>query len=307
VAASAFGALNGFILTSARILMAMGRDHHLFSYMARIDPRFSTPAQALAFNALCAVFLVWIGTFEQIVTYSTVAISVFFAMTALAVIVLRRRDPETPRPYRVWGYPLTPIFFILALFLFIVDVAIMQPIDAIFGFGLMALGIPLYAGSRRMKRIGVSMAGLAVLLLGTAAPSLCAEGPKEKRVAKAVLSDELAAPQEPSPEQMRRTIRDFIAWQQKSLGSFLIPDPQQAGRLRALSFVRVHEQTAKSGGYHFSCADMRDLATGEELDLDFDIADAGREFKVVAVRIHKDNGKPRYTYDAADRLVHLSE
>ncbi|MBI3332702.1 MAG: amino acid permease [Candidatus Omnitrophica bacterium] len=108
VACSAFGALNGFIMTSSRILMAVGRDHSLFSRLAHVDDRFSTPAKALIFNAAGALLLVWMGTFEQIVTYSTVVISLFFAMAAFSVILLRRRDPGTPRPYRVWGYPATP-------------------------------------------------------------------------------------------------------------------------------------------------------------------------------------------------------
>ncbi len=152
VAASAFGALNGYILTSGRILLALGRDHPLFSRLSSVDPRFATPVKALSFNALSALGLVWLGTFEQIVTYSTVVISIFFALAALGVIVLRVRDPLTPRPYRVWGYPVTPVLFVLAMGLFVADVTWMQPRESLFGFGLMALGVPLYAWSRALGR-----------------------------------------------------------------------------------------------------------------------------------------------------------
>lgn len=148
VASSAFGALNGYILTSGRILLALGRDHPVFRQMACVHPDFATPARALAFNGLLAAGLVWLGTLDQIATYSTVVISVFFAMTALAVMVLRRADPETLRPYRVWGYPVTPVIFVLAMVLFIADVTVKQPREALFGFGLMILGFPLYAWSR---------------------------------------------------------------------------------------------------------------------------------------------------------------
>jgi len=152
VASSAFGALNGYILTSGRILLAMGKEHPLFSRLAAVHPRFATPAQALGFNALAAILLVWIGTFDQIVTYSTVVISLFFALAAFSVIVLRVKDPKTPRPYRVWGYPVTPVLFILALLLFVADITWTQPREAVFGFVLAALGFPLYLWSRKLKR-----------------------------------------------------------------------------------------------------------------------------------------------------------
>ena len=95
--------------------------------------------------------MVWTGTFDQIATYSTVAISVFFAMTALAVILLRRKEPFAPRPIRVWGYPFTPVLFALAMGLFIADVVWMQPKEALFGLGSLLLGLPLYFWSRRIR------------------------------------------------------------------------------------------------------------------------------------------------------------
>ncbi|MDO8730783.1 MAG: amino acid permease [Candidatus Omnitrophota bacterium] len=149
IASSAFGALNGYILTSGRILMAVGQDHPLFSRLAALHPVFATPARALAFNAAIAVLLVWVGTFDQIVTYSTVVISVFFALAALAVIVLRVKDPATPRPYRVWGYPVTPVLFVLALGLFVANITWTQPKEAVFGFLLAAAGLPVYFLSKR--------------------------------------------------------------------------------------------------------------------------------------------------------------
>jgi len=153
VVCSAFGALNGFIMTSSRILLAVGRDHPLFARLAHVHWRYDTPAWALIFDMVGAIVLVWAGTFDQIVTYSTVAISIFFAMTALGVIILRVKDPAAPRPYRVWGYPATPILFILAILLFIGDVAFMQPKETLLGFGLVAAGIPLYLWSRALAAV----------------------------------------------------------------------------------------------------------------------------------------------------------
>ncbi len=110
----------------------------------------------------------------------------------------------------------------------------------------------------------------------------------------------------PSAEQLRQAIRDFIRQQENGIGGFAIPDPNEKGKLRALSLIRVHERVGKTGDHYYSCTDMKDAATGDELDLDFDISDTGQELKVVAVRIHKDNGNPRYTYDSNDNIVALA-
>lgn len=111
---------------------------------------------------------------------------------------------------------------------------------------------------------------------------------------------------EPSAEELRQTIRDYIQWHENKLGAFTLPDPKQIGKLRTLQLVRVHERVGKTGDYYYSCTDMKDVASGDELDLDFDVSDQGEKLQVVAVRIHKDNGKPRYTYDSSDNLIPLN-
>lgn len=154
VACSAFGALNGYILTGARILYAMGQDHALFARLGALHPRFHTPAAALWLNAAVAIGLVFTQTFEQIMTYSTVVISVFFTLAVFGVMILRRTRPAQSRPYRAWGYPLTPIAFGLTMIGFIIDVCVKQPKEAIFGFGFMAFGLPLYWITRSHRSDG---------------------------------------------------------------------------------------------------------------------------------------------------------
>ncbi len=112
---------------------------------------------------------------------------------------------------------------------------------------------------------------------------------------------------EPSAEQLRETIRQYIQHQEKSLGSFTIADPKEKGKLRTLALIRVHERVGKTGNYYYSCTDMKDIATGDQLDLDFDVSDSEKRLKVVAVRIHKDNGTPRYTYGPNDELIPLPQ
>lgn len=107
----------------------------------------------------------------------------------------------------------------------------------------------------------------------------------------------------PTAEQLRQTIRDYITRQETALGAFTVPDAREKGALRTLTLVRVHERVGKTGDYYYSCTDMTDAATGDVLDLDFDVADTGTALNVVAVRIHKDNGAPRYTYDDKDNLI----
>jgi hypothetical protein len=107
---------------------------------------------------------------------------------------------------------------------------------------------------------------------------------------------------EPAPEALRQTIRDHIANQEKEKGAFTVVD-ERTGEIRQLELVQVHERVGKTGDFYYSCTDMKDVQTGDLLDLDFDVQGGGGDLKIVAVRIHKDNGTPRYTYDANDQRI----
>lgn len=107
---------------------------------------------------------------------------------------------------------------------------------------------------------------------------------------------------EPEPEALRQTIRDYIQNEKTGKGAFEILD-ERTSTLRKLELVQVHERVGKTGDYYYSCTDMKDVETGDVLDLDFDIADEDGVLVVADVRIHKDNGQPRYTYDANDNMV----
>ena len=109
----------------------------------------------------------------------------------------------------------------------------------------------------------------------------------------------------PAPSDLRGTIAAYIQTQQKNQGAFLIVD-ERSNQPRRLELVRVHERVGKTGDYYYSCTDMKDVKTGDVLDLDFDIADHDGRLDVAAVRIHKDNGNPRYTYDDKDNRIPLN-
>lgn len=113
-----------------------------------------------------------------------------------------------------------------------------------------------------------------------------------------------AAYGEPPAETLRQTIRAHIQNQEKLQGTFTIVD-ERSGDLRQLELVGVHERVGKTGDYYYSCTDMKDVKTGELLDLDFDIADRAGRLEVADIRIHKDDGIPRYTYGEDDKRVPL--
>ena len=150
VSLSAFGALNGYILTGSRILYALGEDHPLFIKFSKLHPDLHTPVIALWFNAVVASILILTKSFEEILTYTTVAIAIFFGMTGVSLFILRKKYPERKRPYRVWGYPVVPVLFITTTLFFILNACLREPKESFLGLGLVLLGFPLYWLSCRL-------------------------------------------------------------------------------------------------------------------------------------------------------------
>src|SRR5690606_16835412 len=109
-----FSAANGRVLTSPRVFYAMARDRIFFQRLAHIDPRFGTPAIAVGATSIWAMLLAATGTFEQLLTYVVFTGWIFYALGAAAIFSYRRRLPNAERPFRVPGYPLTPLLFVLA-------------------------------------------------------------------------------------------------------------------------------------------------------------------------------------------------
>lgn len=149
VVVSTFGCLASTILYSPRIYMAMARDGLFFRSLAAVHPRLRTPARSLWAHAAWAVVLTVSGSYQQIYTYVTFAAVLFHVLLGGAVFVLRRKRPEMPRPYRVWGYPWVPIAFILASLLLVGNTLVATPTESLIGLGFVALGLPAYWVWRR--------------------------------------------------------------------------------------------------------------------------------------------------------------
>lgn len=149
---STFGASNGFILGAARIYYAMAREGLFFSRFGRVHPRRGTPVVSLIMQGVWSSILVLSGSFEQLFTYVVFAGWFFYAMTVLAVFVLRYKRPEMERPYRAWGYPVTPALFILFALWLVGDTIVADPRSAAVGVFLILSGLPAYFYWRRKQR-----------------------------------------------------------------------------------------------------------------------------------------------------------
>jgi basic amino acid/polyamine antiporter, APA family len=152
------GSNNGIVLTAARVPYAMARDGLLPRWLAGVHPRFLTPVPSLAVQCVISIALTWASTepswkniYNRLFTYVVVAEFVFYAMSCGAVIRLRRTAPDLARPYRTWGYPVTPIVFIVFSLWLVFNTARAQPADTAMSAGLILVGLPLYFWRRRSR------------------------------------------------------------------------------------------------------------------------------------------------------------
>ncbi len=138
------GAANGNVLTAPRVFYAMARDGVFFKKFADVHPRLLTPHISILATGAWAALLSVTGTFEKLATYVIFGQWIFFGLTVAAVMVLRRKQPDLRRPYRTWGYPVTPIVFILAALYISVSTLITEPLRALAGLAIIILGIPAF-------------------------------------------------------------------------------------------------------------------------------------------------------------------
>lgn len=145
------GCTNATVLMPPRVYYAMARDGLFFPAAARIHPRYHTPNAALWIQGVWACALVLSGSFDQLTDMLIFAAFFFYGATAFGVFVLRRREPHTPRPYRVWGYPVVPALFVLFCAALVVITCFSHPREAALGVVLMLTGVPLYFWWTRAK------------------------------------------------------------------------------------------------------------------------------------------------------------
>ena len=152
VVISTFGALNGVILAGPRVYYAMAKDKLFFKRVAGVHPRFRTPGFSILIQAAWAILLTVSGSFEQLFTYVTFVMIIFYIAAVASVFTLRKKYPDLPRPYKTWGYPVMPFLFIIALIGLLINTLINKPVESLAGLGIVAIGIPVYYYWRRKAR-----------------------------------------------------------------------------------------------------------------------------------------------------------
>ncbi len=149
---SIFSAANGITLTAPRMYFAMARDGVFFERLARVHPRYGTPAFAIIALAIWSAILALTGTFEQLLTYVVFAGWIFYGLGAMAVFVYRRKQPDAIRPFRTPGYPITPALFVASAAALVLNTLIAQPIRGVVGLAGVLLGTPAFYIWRARRR-----------------------------------------------------------------------------------------------------------------------------------------------------------
>jgi APA family basic amino acid/polyamine antiporter len=141
---SVMGALNGLILSSARVPFAMARDGLFFSRFSAVNSASRVPVWSIIFQAVWSSVLAVSGSYDQLTDYVIFASWIFYGMTTSAVFVLRRKMPEALRPYRTLGYPVIPFVFVLVAVWLVINTLLARPVESATGLALILLGLPVF-------------------------------------------------------------------------------------------------------------------------------------------------------------------
>lgn len=146
---SIFAALNGSILTGARVPYAMARDGLFFRSIGVVHPRWLTPSSSILALSCWSALLVLSGRYDQLFTYVIFSSWILYGMATASVIVLRRKRPDLERPYRTLGYPFVPILFVLVALALLISTLRTSPRESLMGIGIILAGLPFYARWKR--------------------------------------------------------------------------------------------------------------------------------------------------------------
>jgi basic amino acid/polyamine antiporter, APA family len=155
---SSMGALNGTILARARVPYAAARDGLFFESFGHLNPRSRVPVISIVLVSTWAALLAASGTFDQLTNMAVTSYTIFWTPVVLSVIVLRRKRPNAPRPYRVWGYPYVPLVFAIVMAWIFVNALITRPAESGATVLLILLGLPVYLLFRRRRGLAMTQA-----------------------------------------------------------------------------------------------------------------------------------------------------
>lgn len=152
IAVSCFGALAAGIMAGARVYYAMAVDRVFFRKMAEVHPKWRTPAFALIVQGIWTAILTLSGRYDQLYTYTMFMMVLSYVAGVAALFVLRRKRPDTPRPYRCTGYPVVPALYIVLGLAWAINTVFAQPKETLAGIVIVGLGVPAYLYWRRASR-----------------------------------------------------------------------------------------------------------------------------------------------------------
>jgi APA family basic amino acid/polyamine antiporter len=146
---SAMGALNGSVLTSARIPYAMAAENMMPKFLAAVNPRTHVPVRSALIQGGWAAVLAVSGTFDQITDYVVFAGWVFYALASISLVIFRFRIPDAPRGYRVPAYPWLPLLFAVVAVALLINTLMTSPGESLTGLVFIASGVPVFFWMRR--------------------------------------------------------------------------------------------------------------------------------------------------------------
>jgi APA family basic amino acid/polyamine antiporter len=152
IALISFGAASVVVLGGARIYYSMARDGLFFKGMTQVHPQWKTPTTSLIAQCVWVTVLILSGRYEQLYTCFIFMMTLTYVLTVGAVFVLRRTQPDRPRPYRCTGYPWLPLTYLIVACGFVLSTLLARPRESLAGLALALLGVPLYAHWQRQER-----------------------------------------------------------------------------------------------------------------------------------------------------------
>ena len=154
IAVSTLGTIGIYTLSAPRIYYAMAEDGLFFKSIAKVHPVFKTPVNAIIVQSIWAiVLLLFWGTFEDLITYTVSVEWIFFTLAAAGIFIFRKKLKNVERPYKTFGYPVTPLIFICINIWFVLNMMINKPLHMGIGIGFVLLGVPVYFFFKRKNSL----------------------------------------------------------------------------------------------------------------------------------------------------------
>ena len=135
--------ISSMVIVGPRVIQMIGEDYSIFRHLARKNSH-GIPVIAIASQSVIALILLFSSSFDMIITYISFTLSLFTTLTVLGVFILRFQKPDLERPYKTWGYPVTPAIFLILNCWFIWFVFKGKPVASLIGLGIVALGLVVY-------------------------------------------------------------------------------------------------------------------------------------------------------------------